>query len=143
MPLPSGGKSRLISVDIDLHKLESLGLTPADVSNAINAENLTLPSGTAKIGNREYNFQLNSSPDFIEEFGTLPIKVVNGSTIMVRRRSPRFRDGFSPQTSIVRTDGSRGALLTVMKSGKASTLDIIQRVKDALPRVRAGIPAGT
>ena len=138
IPLPSGGKSRLISVDLDLHALQAHGLTPADVSNALLSQNLTLPSGTAKIGTREYQFLMNSSPDLVSEFGQLPVKVVNGATILVQDVA-QVRDGFAPQTSIVRTDGTRGALLTVLKNGKASTLDIISNVKKALPRIRAGL----
>lgn len=140
IPLPSGGKSRLISVDIDLHALEAKGLTAIDVSNAITAQNLTLPTGTAKIGDREYNFLLNSSPANVEEFNDLPIKVVNGSTVFIRDVA-QVRDGFSPQTSIVRQDGSRGALLSVLKSGGASTLDVIERLKKALPRIQTTLPA--
>ncbi|HEY9155221.1 MAG TPA: efflux RND transporter permease subunit, partial [Opitutaceae bacterium] len=139
-PLPSGGKSRQIMVDIDLHALEAKGLTPIDVSNAITAQNLTLPTGTAKIGDREYNFLLNTSPATVEEFGDLPIKVVNGATVFIRDVA-QVRDGFAPQTSIVRQDGSRGALLSMLKSGGASTLDVIDRVKKALPRILTTLPS--
>ena len=139
-PLPSGGKSRQIMVDIDLHALEAKGLTPIDVSNAITAQNLTLPTGTAKIGDREYNFLLNTSPNSVEEFGDLPIKVVNGATVFVRDVA-QVRDGFAPQTNIVRQDGIRGALLSMLKSGGASTLDVISRVKKALPRILTTLPA--
>ncbi len=139
IPLPSGGKSRQIMVDIDLHALESKGLTPSDVSNAINAQNLTLPTGTAKIGSREYNFLLNSSPDAVEEFNELPIRVINGATVRIGDVA-HVRDGYAPQTSIVRQDGRRGALLSILKSGRASTLDIIQRVRAALPRIKTSVP---
>jgi multidrug efflux pump subunit AcrB len=139
MPLPSGGKSREIVVDIDLHALEAKGLTPIDVSNAITAQNLTLPSGTAKIGDREYYFTLNSSPATVAEFGDLPIKVINGATVSIRDVA-QVRDGFAPQTSIVRQDGTRGALLSVLKSGRASTLDVIERIKAALPRIKTTLP---
>jgi multidrug efflux pump subunit AcrB len=112
VPLPLGGKVRQIQVDLDPDALLAKGLTPSDVSNAINAQNLTLPSGTAKIGDREYGVLLNSSPDSIEGLNQLPIKVVNGSTIYVRDVA-QVRDGFATQANIVRQDGTRGALLSI------------------------------
>ncbi len=139
VPLPTGGKVRQIMVDLDTKALQSRGLTPSDVSNAINAQNLTMPSGTAKIGDREYNVLLNSSPDVVAGLGDLPIKQVNGATIYVRDVA-QVRDGFAPQTNIVRQDGTRGALVSILKSGNASTLDIIQRIKDILPRVKSTLP---
>jgi CzcA family heavy metal efflux pump len=135
IPLPSGGKQRQIEVDIDPHALQANGLTPADVSNAINAQNLTLPSGTAKVGDKEYGIRLNNSPDVVAQMGDFPIKQVNGATIYIRDVA-QIRDGYSPQTSIIRQDGHRGVLLTIMKNGGASTLDIIEQVKAALPRIR-------
>ena len=140
MPLPSGGKQRQINIDINPRALQANGLTPADVSNAINAQNLTFPSGTVKVGDHEYGVRLNNSPDLVAEMGNFPIKQVNGATIYIRDVA-QVRDGNSPQTSIIRQDGRRGVLLTVMKSGGASTLDIIRRVKAALPRVRSTLPA--
>ncbi len=140
MPLPSGGKQRQIDVDLDPRALQANGLTPADVSAAINAQNLTLPSGTVKVGDHEYGVRLNNSPDLVAEMGDFPLKQVGGATIYVRDVA-QIRDGFSPQTSIIRQDGHRGVLLTVMKSGAASTLDIIERIKAALPRVRSTLPA--
>jgi multidrug efflux pump subunit AcrB len=139
VPLPQGGKVRQIQVDLDPQALQARGLTPADVSNAINAQNLTLPSGTAKIGDREYGVLLNSSPDVVAGLGDLPIKQVNGATIYVHDVA-QVRDGFAPQVNIVRQNGTRGALMTILKSGNASTLDIIQRIKAILPRVRATLP---
>lgn len=139
VPLPYGGKVRQIQVDIDPQALQAKGLTPADVSNAINAQNLTLPSGTAKVGDREYGVLLNSSPDFVSGFGDLPIKQINGSTVYIRDVA-QVRDGYGPQTNIVRQDGNRGALVTILKSGKASTLDIIERIKGILPRVQSTLP---
>jgi multidrug efflux pump subunit AcrB len=140
IPLPLGGKVRQIQVDLDPSALLAKGLTPSDVSNAINAQNLTLPSGTAKIGDREYGIFLNSSPDTIEGLNNLPIKIVNGSTIYIRDVA-QVRDGFATQANIVRQDGNRGALLSILKTGGASTLDIIERIKGVLPRVKAVIPS--
>ena len=139
VPLPLGGKVRQIQVDLDPAALLAKGLTAADVSNAINAQNLTLPSGTAKIGDREYGVFLNSSPDTIEGLGNLPIRIVNGTTIYIRDVA-QVRDGFATQASIVRQDGTRGALLSILKTGGASTLEIIERVKAVLPRIQAVVP---
>jgi multidrug efflux pump subunit AcrB len=139
VPLPLGGKVRQIQVDIDPQALQAKGLTPSDVSNAINAQNLTLPSGTAKIGDREYGVLLNSSPNVVAGLGDLPIKRVNGSTIYIRDVA-QVRDGFAPQTNIVRQNGTRGALLTILKNGSASTLDVIERVKAVLPRIQTTVP---
>ncbi|MEO7598496.1 MAG: efflux RND transporter permease subunit [Opitutus sp.] len=139
VPLPLGGKVRQIQVDIDPQALQAKGLTPADVSNAINAQNLTLPSGTAKIGDREYGVLLNSSTDLVAGLGDLPVKRVNGTTIYVRDVA-QVRDGFAPQTNIVRQNGTRGALMTILKNGNASTLDIIERVKAVLPRIKTTVP---
>ncbi|OIR18583.1 multidrug resistance protein MdtC [mine drainage metagenome] len=139
IPLPTGGKVRSIQVDIDPAKLQQYGLTPADVSNAINAQNLTLPSGTAKIGRREYGILLNGGPARPEDLGDLPIRKVNGTLVYIRDVA-QVRDGFLPQTNIVRQDGTRGALLTILKSGGASTLDVIRRIKAVLPRVRSTLP---
>ncbi|HUJ22834.1 MAG TPA: efflux RND transporter permease subunit [Bryobacteraceae bacterium] len=138
-PLPYGGKPRQIMVDIDPHALYAQGLSAADVSNAINAQNIILPSGTAKIGSREYNVRLNGMPEVVEAFNNLPVKQVNGSTIYVRDVA-HVRDGYAIQTNIVRHNGSRGSLLTVLKTGSASTLDIVKRLKQILPRVRSTLP---
>jgi multidrug efflux pump subunit AcrB len=139
VPLPMGGKVREIMVDLDLKALQSRGLTPADVNAALSAQNLTLPSGTAKIGDREYDVILNSSPSVLAELGDLPIKIVNGAMVYIRDVA-QVRDGFIPQTNIVRQDGQRGALTTILKSGSASTLDIIDRVKAVLPQIRRSLP---
>ncbi|MBW8782283.1 MAG: efflux RND transporter permease subunit [Verrucomicrobia bacterium] len=139
VPLPTGGKVRQIMVDLDNAALQAKGLTPSDVSNAINAQNLTLPSGTAKIGDREYNVLLNSSPDLVAGLGDLPIKEINGSTMYVRDVA-QVRDGFAPQTNIVRQNGTRGALVSILKSGSASTLDVIERIKAILPRAQSTLP---
>jgi multidrug efflux pump subunit AcrB len=139
VPLPVGGKVREIMVDLDLKALQSRGLTPSDVNAALSAQNLTLPSGTAKMGDREYDVLLNSSPPLVAQLGDLPIKVVNGAMVYIHDVA-QVRDGFIPQTNIVRQDGQRGALTTILKSGSASTLDIIDRVKDILPQVKSTLP---
>jgi multidrug efflux pump subunit AcrB len=139
VPLPMGGKVREIMVDLDLKALQSKGLTPNDVNTALSAQNLTIPSGTAKIGDREYDVLLNSSPTAVAELGDLPIRVVDGAMVYIRDVA-QVRDGFAPQTNIVRQNGNRGALATILKSGSASTLDIIDRIKAVLPHVRSTLP---
>src|SRR5436309_2285819 len=139
VPLPYGGKSRQVMVDIDPQKLYGKGLSPADVSNAVTAQNVILPAGTQKIGDREYNVRLNSSPELLQVLNDLPIKQVNGATVYIRDVA-NVRDGFAVQTNIVAQNRIHSALLTVLKSASASTLDIIKRVKDALPRIQATLP---
>jgi multidrug efflux pump subunit AcrB len=139
VPLPMGGKMREIMVDLDLKALQSKGLTPSDVNTALSVQNLTIPSGTAKIGDREYDVLLNSSPTVAAELGDIPIKVVNGAMVYIRDVG-QVRDGYAPQTNIVRQNGNRGALTTILKSGSASTLDIIDRIKAVLPHVRSTLP---
>jgi len=139
VPLPIGGKVRQIMIDLDLKALQSKGLAPSDVNLALAGQNLTLPSGTAKIGDREYDVLLNSSPPNYSDSCSLPIKVVNGAMVYIRDVA-QVRDGFIPQTNIVRQDGARGALTIILKSGAASTLDIIDRVKAVLPQVKSTLP---
>jgi len=139
VPSPFGGKSRQIMVDLDIPSLQAKGLSPIEVSNAINAQNLMLPSGTAKFGSREYSIFLNSSPDVAADIGNLPIKVVNGATVYVRDVA-QVHDGFAPQTNVVSLNGRRSALISVIKSGDASTLDVVKRVKEALPNIQAQLP---
>ncbi|HKR83203.1 MAG TPA: efflux RND transporter permease subunit [Terriglobales bacterium] len=139
MPFPYGGKQRQIQVDLDTRALQAKGLTPIDVVNAFSVQNLILPSGTAKIGSLEYQIELNASPRTIAELNNFPIKTVNGATIYVRDVA-HVRDGFAPQTNIVRQDGSRGVLLTVMKNGGASTLDIVKEVREMLPDLLKRVP---
>ena len=139
IPWPYGGKQRQVMVDIRPDLLQAKGLSPADVVSAINTQNLVLPSGTSKIGEFEYDVDLNSSPSRIQELNDLPIKAVNNTTIYIHDVA-HVRDGYSPQTNIVRRDGMRGSLLTVMKVGSASTLDIVQEVKAALPGIAAQLP---
>jgi multidrug efflux pump subunit AcrB len=139
IPWPYGGKTRVVSVDLDLTALKAKNLSAQEVVNAINLQNLILPSGTAKIGALEYDVDLNTSPTVIDDLNNLPIKVVNGATIRVRDVA-QVRDGYQPQQNIVRQDGVRGALVTILKSGSASTLDVVARMKKALPRVLSGLP---
>src|SRR5438477_11910727 len=139
VPLPYGGKSRQVMVDLDPQKLFGKGLSPADVSSALNAQNVILPAGTEKIGDREYNVRLNSSPELLQTLNDLPIKQVNNATVYIRDVA-HVRDGFAVQTNIVAQNRVRSALLTVLKSASASTLDIITRVKAALPRIKATLP---
>jgi multidrug efflux pump subunit AcrB len=139
MPLPYGGKQPQIQVDLDPAALQAKGLSPNDVVTAISVQNLILPGGTSKIGDIEYDVRLNGSPDDVAELNNLPIKTV-GSTPIYIRDVAHVRNGYPPQTNIVRVDGQRGAMLTIMKSGNASTLDIIQRIKQRLPVIAAGLP---
>ncbi|HKT90688.1 MAG TPA: efflux RND transporter permease subunit [Paraburkholderia sp.] len=139
VPLPYGGKIRQIMVQLDPKALQAKGLAPADVVNAVNAQNLILPGGTAKIGSREYNVEMNGSTQTVAALNDLPVKTVNGSVVYVRDVA-HVIDGYAPQTNIVRADGKRAALLTVEKTGSASTLTIIQQVKAMLPKIAAGLP---
>ncbi len=139
LPVPYGGKPRQIMVDLDPAALYAKGLSPADISNALNAQNLILPAGTAKMGDREYNVRLNSSPDVVSALNDLPVRQANGAIVYMRDVA-QVHDGFAVQTNIVRRDGERSALLTVLKSGGASTLDIVSRVRGFLPRVAATLP---
>src|ERR1022692_358083 len=133
IPFPYGGKNRLISVDLDTQALQARGLSPADVVNAVNLQNLILPSGTAKFGDTEYTVRMNGSPDAISGLNDLPVRTVNGATTYLRDVA-YVRDGFSPQTNVVRQDGIRGVLLSVLKNGGASTLDIVGHLKALLSR---------
>lgn len=139
LPLPYGGKPRQVMVDLDPNALYAKGLSATDVSNALNLQNLILPAGNARIGDREYLVRVNSSPTSIEELNDFPIKTVNGATVFMRDVG-QVHDGFSVQTNLVRQDGTRSTLITVLKSGSASTLDIVERVKKELPRILRGLP---
>jgi multidrug efflux pump subunit AcrB len=141
VPYPYGGKQRVISVDINSQELQARGISPADVINAVNAQNVILPSGTAKIGEQEFDIGLNSSPKTIKELGDIPIRTLNGTTTYVRDVAS-VRDGFIPQTNIVRFDGSRATMVQVQKNGKASTLDIVKGEKDLVQRLGPSLPAG-
>jgi multidrug efflux pump subunit AcrB len=139
VPLPFGGKIRQIMVDIDPRSMQAKGLSPSDVVNAVNVQNLILPGGTAKIGSREYNVQMNGSTDSVAALNNLPVKTVKGGVVYVRDVA-QVRDGYAPQTNIVRSEGKRAALLTVEKTGSTSTLTIISQIKAMLPKISAGLP---
>lgn len=139
VPQPYGGKYRQVTVDLNPDALYANQLSATDVSNAFNLQNLILPAGTAKIGEREYQVKLNSSPRALDELNNLPVKIVNGAPILVRDVA-QVRDGNQVQTNVVRTNGTRGALLTVMRNGHASTLDIVNGVKKTMPKILAGLP---
>src|SRR5580765_1130710 len=139
IPYPYGGKQRQVQVDLDTNALQSKGLSPMDVVNAISAQNLILPSGTSKIGQFEYDVDLNGSPQTVAELNDLPVKRVGNTTIYVHDVG-FVRDGFPPQTNIVRVNGQRASLVTIQKTGNASTLDIIAGIKAMLPRIQAQLP---
>jgi CzcA family heavy metal efflux pump len=139
IPFPYGGKQRQVQVDLDTNALQSKGLSPLDVVNAISAQNLILPSGTSKIGAFEYAVDTNSSPNTVDELNQLPIKTTGNTTIYIRDVA-FVRDGFPPQTNIVRVNGQRSVLITVLKAGQASTLSIIAGIKSLLPQIQAGLP---
>src|SRR6266851_1823059 len=139
VPLPWGGKARPVMVDLDQDALYAKGLSAFDISTALGNQNVILPAGTAKIGPIEYNVRTNSSPDILETLNDLPVKQVGGATVYMRDVA-QVRDGFAVQTNRVHVDGRLSALLTVLKTPSASTLDIVQRVKDALPRIQATLP---
>ena len=138
VPLPYGGKYREVMVDLDPQQLFAKGLSPVDVSNALGNQNLILPAGTAKIGGTDYTVKLNSSPLVLDDMNRLPVKVVNGATVYLRDVA-QVRDGYAVQTSVVRTNGTRGALMTVLRNGKASTLTVVNKVKTTLPKILAGL----
>ncbi|HWB61540.1 MAG TPA: efflux RND transporter permease subunit, partial [Chthoniobacteraceae bacterium] len=139
LPLPFGGKSKQVMVDIDLQKLYAKGLSPADVSIALSAQNVILPAGTIKLGDREYAVRTNSSPQLIDTLNDLPVKQINGAMVYIRDVA-NVHDGYAPQTNVVLQNRVRAALLTVLKSANASTLDIVQRVKDKLPGIQSTLP---
>jgi multidrug efflux pump subunit AcrB len=139
VPWPYGGKQRVISVDLDTNALLAKGLTPNDVVNAVNTQNLVLPSGTAKIGATEYVLATNSSPDTIAGLNNIPVVTRNGATTYLSEVA-HVRDGFSPQTNIVRQNGQRGVLVSVIKNGGSSTLDIVSNLLAQLPVVEQILP---
>src|SRR5216110_725138 len=140
IPYPYGGKQRQVQVDLNTAALQAKGLSPLDVVNAVGAQNLILPSGTTKIGSLEYDVNMNASPQTVAELNDLPIKSVGTNTIYIHDVA-HVRDGFPPQTNIARVDGGRAVLLTVQKTGNASTLDIISGIKGLLPQIKSTIPA--
>jgi len=140
IPTPYGGKMRQVMVDIDLSACQSKGISPADVVNSISAENLILPAGTEKIGGREYAVELDASPLTIKELNDIPVKRINDHLIYLRDVA-HVRDGFAVQQNIVRSDGVRASLVTIVKTGAASTLDIVARLKKALPGIAKTLPS--
>src|SRR5450432_2044828 len=140
VPLPYGGKVRSVMVDLNPGALFGKGLSATDVSSALGLQNLILPTGTVKVGTREYLIQLNSSPDLVSGLNDVPIKTVNGAPVYMRDVA-QVRDGYQVQTNIVRTDGKRSALLTVLRHGGASTLAVVDGVKKLMPAVEATVPS--
>ena len=139
IPPPYGGKQALVMVDLDPKAMFANGVSATDVSNAINLQNLILPAGDAKMGTRDYFVRLNSSPTTIQGLNDMPLKVTNGSVVYVKDVA-QVRDGYAVQGNIVRENGKRGTLITILKNGQASTLDIVRQIKALLPQVLAGLP---
>ena len=139
IPLPYGGKTRAVSVDLDPRKLQAYGISPQEVSTAINQQSVIVPSGTAKIGKREYDVLFNGNTDTIEAINNLPLKQVNGTTIYIRDVAT-VHDGYTPQVNMVVSNGIKAALLPVLKNGDASTLDVVSRVLKSLPGIAATLP---
>src|SRR6202140_2565842 len=142
IPWPYGGKQRQVSVNIDIPELQSKGLSPVDVINAISTQNLVLPSGTVKMGSTEFNVEMNGSPDTLAALNNLPIKTSNGATIYVRDVA-YVSDGFSPQVNIARMDGQRGVILAIYKTGDTSTLDVVSQIYAKLPQIKNLVPPQT
>jgi multidrug efflux pump subunit AcrB len=140
-PYPYGGKIRQVQVDLDMPRLEANGLSPSDIVNAINTQNVITPSGTTKIGLIEYQVEMNTAPKAIAELNDIPIKTINGSTIYMRDVA-HVRDGFSPQTNIVRQDGVHGVLMSMYKIGKGSTISIVKAVEGVVPVALESLPPG-
>ncbi|MCU1321907.1 MAG: acriflavin resistance protein [Acidobacteriaceae bacterium] len=139
VPSPYGGKARNVTVDLDLGQLYAKGLSPTDVVQALTAQNLILPAGTAKVGTTDYIVRTNGSPTILEQLNDLPVKSSNGAVVYMRDVA-QVHEGAAIQQNIVRINGQRAALLTILKAGSASTLDIVKRVKEELPRITAGLP---
>jgi CzcA family heavy metal efflux pump len=138
-PFPYGGKIRQIQVDLDLAKLQAYGLQPVDIVNAVSAQNLVLPSGTVKMGSLEYNVEMNGTPQTITELNDLPVRTTRGTTLFMRDVA-HIRDGFSPQTNIVRANGNRGALMSIYKNGNASTLQIVAGIRNIVAQAAQALP---
>jgi len=139
VPYPYGGKQRQIMVDIDPQRLYAWGLSPRDVNNALGLQNVILPTGTAKMGVQEYPIVINSSPELISELGDIPVKTVNNTTVYIRDVA-NVRDGYAPQTSMVHVSGGRSVLMSILKNGSASTLDVVGHIRDVLPGALAKVP---
>src|SRR5262249_3745666 len=141
LPAPYGGLERQVMVDLDPRAMQARRLTAHDVTAAINAHTPALPTGVARIGTQQYPVAMNNTPLTADAFNDVPIKYVNGATVYVRDVA-QVRDGYAAQTTVVRRDGKRGALVTLLKNGNASTLDIVKQVKQKLPELRAAAPEG-
>ncbi|ONX64443.1 RND transporter [Burkholderia cenocepacia] len=141
IPFPYGGRPRVVAIDLDPQALLAKGLTPADIVNAVNAQNLVLPTGTAKMGQTEYRIDTNASADTVADINDLPVQTVNGATTYLREVAS-VRDGFAPQTNVVRQNGQRGVLISILKSGDASTLKVVSDLKALLPKVIPTLPEG-
>ncbi|HVZ36824.1 MAG TPA: efflux RND transporter permease subunit, partial [Polyangiaceae bacterium] len=139
LPWPYGGKQRQIMIDIDPQRLYAWGLSPRDVNNALGLQNVALPTGTAKMGSIEYPVLLNGTAEAVAQLGELPLKTVDGTTVFVRDVAS-VRDGSAPQTSMVHVGGKRSVLMSILKNGGASTLDVAARVREVLPRALAKLP---
>ena len=139
LPSPYGGAPRQVMVDLDLHALQGYGLTPLDVTNAIVSQNIVVPSGLSKIGDTQYPIRLNASPQVIDDLNQVPIKVVQGAPVLIRDVA-HVRDGSPPQLNIVRSNGLRSVLTTILKNGEASTLSVVNNVKSFLPQIKAAAP---
>jgi multidrug efflux pump subunit AcrB len=139
IPYPYGGKQRLIMIDIDPQRLFAWGLSPRDVNSAIVLQNVIVPTGTAKIGVNEYPIVLNASPDLLAQIESIPVKTVRGVTVYLHDVA-HVRDGYSPQTNIVHVEGQRSVLMSILKQGSASTLDVVRRVRETLPGTLARLP---
>src|SRR6516164_4521281 len=139
VPQPWGGKWPQVMVDLDLDQMYARGLSPQDINTAIQSQNLIIPSGTAKIGDTEYYVRLNSSPEAVETFNNIPVKTVNGVPVYVKDVA-QVRMGYQVQTNVVRRDGRRGVLMTILKGEGASTISVVNRVRAALPGIQAQLP---
>src|SRR5712691_4239591 len=139
IPLPYGGKVRVVNVDIDPDALYARSLSPQDVSNAILTQNVILPAGTAKIGTREYDVAINSSPEILNDLNNIPVRYVNGAMVYVKDVA-FVHDGFNPQTNLVRRDGRHSALLPILSNGSASTLTVVAQARQLMPKILAGLP---
>src|SRR5258706_1299121 len=139
VPVPYGGKSRLVNVDLDPDALYSRGISPQEVSSAILAQNIIVSAGTAKMGSVEHDHDSNSSPELLSELNDIPLRYVNGAVVYLRDVA-YVHDGYSPQTNLVRRDGRASVLLPILTSGSASTLTVVKQVRELMPRIQAGLP---
>src|SRR5256884_2154109 len=140
IPVPYGGKLRVVNVDIDPDALYARGLSPQDVTNSILTQNVILPAGTAKIGTREYDIAMNGSPEILNDLNHIPIRYLNGAMVYVSDVA-FVHDGFQPQTNLVRRDGRHSALLPILSNGSASTLTVVAQARQLMPKILAGLPS--